>query len=577
MKRFAAILALLAMLCAVGAAAGETLTLGAWSEVARDAQTQLARLGYYEGEITGHYGDRSAAAMEAFKADFGLGEGSDADDAVLAVLFSTAYRPLQLGSHGSDVKRLQTRLLYLGYYGGKVSGNYLSATAESVKAFQTKMGLSATGSADLETQAALFSDQAVAKAEKASATPAPPVQEEIVSVPDGEQDLASNTVPYKKKYAYNSKGENVKLIQQRLTDLGYYSGPISGNFLGHTRNAVKAFQKQNAITVTGAVDEQTWNALFNDAHVVLPDEAPRPTPRPEQPAYHLVVDVTNQIVTAYARDEEGDYNVVIREMMCSSGTRENPSDAGDFVLSGYKTTWCYFPKWGDYARYWTRINSGIAFHSVIYNTVDVMDLSVRSYNRLGNRASHGCVRLLVSDAKWIYDYVEAGTIATITYKLPSDPELKASIIKPDLNKRTMLPYATPQPTQEPVYISGAKPPMPLNEMKKNDSGESVWWLQKKLTELGYYTGKCSGTYLDGTSAAVKAFQEAHGLRVTGTATLETLNLLYAEELRPVVTPTPVPTPTPVVMTTPEPEETPVPATLTPSPAPASISTPKPKE
>ena len=580
MKRLAMILTLLAMVCALSFAVGETLTLGTWSDAVRDAQTQLARLGYYEGEITGHYGQLTATAMEAFKADFGLGEGSDADETVLSVLYNTTYRPLQLGSHGSDVKRLQTRLLYLGYYGGKVSGNYLSATAESVKAFQTKMGLSATGNANIETQEKLFSDQAVAKAEKSNATPAPAVQEEIVSVPDGEQDLQDNTIPYKKKYAYNSKGENVKLIQQRLTDLGYYSGPISGNFLGHTRNAVKAFQKQNAIEVTGAVNEETWNALFNDAHVVLPDETPRATPRPEQPAYHLVVDVTNQIVTAYARDEEGEYTVVVREMMCSSGTKENPSDAGDFVLSGYKTTWCYFPKWGDYARYWTRINSGIAFHSVIYNTVDVMDLSIRSYNRLGNRASHGCVRLQVADAKWIYDYVEAGSIATITYKLPSDPELKASIIKPELNKKTMLPYETPQPTQEPIYISGAKPPLPLSEMKKNDSGESVWWLQKKLTELGYYTGKCSGTYLDGTAAAVKAFQEANGLRASGTATLETLNLLYAEELRPITTPTPVPTPTPeptptpVAMATPEPE-TDSDVTPQPTPTPARISTPNP--
>ncbi len=574
MKRLTVILLLTAALLLCAWASAETLTLGLWSENVRTAQIHLARLGYYEGEISGHYGERTAEAMTAFKQDFGLGEGSDADENVQAALAAAKYRPMQLGTHGNDVKRLQTRLLYLGYYGGKVSGNYLAATQEAVKAFQTKMGLSATGSADIATQELLFSDQAVGRSEKASATPAPPVQEDIVSVPDGEEDLQDNTIPYTKKYAYNSKGEKVKLIQQRLTDLGYYTGPISGNFLGHTRNAVKAFQKQNALDVTGAVDERTWNALFNDAHVVGANETPRTTPRPEQPAYHLVVDVTNQIVTAYARDENGDYTVVVKQMMCSSGTKENPSDAGDWIISGYKTTWCYFPKWGDYARYWTRINAGIAFHSVIYNTVSTTDLSVRSYDRLGRRASHGCVRLQVADAKWIYDYVEAGTICTITYKLPADPELKASIIKPALNKRTMLPVATPQPTQEPVYISGAKPPMPLTELKKNDSGEAVWWLQMKLKELGYYSGKCSGTYLDGTVAAVKAFQEANGLRASGVATVETLQKLYAKELTPVASPTPVPTPSPVPTASPVPMATPEPvedsATPTPHPTPRIV-------
>ena len=573
MKRLAILLMLLAALLTAGTAAGETLVPDSWSEAVLTAQTHLTRLGYYEGDITGHYGELTQAAMAAFMADFGLGEGP-ADESVQAQLAATQYRPLQLGSHGADVKRLQIRLLALGYYGGRVSGNYLAATAEAVRAFQTKVGLSATGNADIRTQEVLFSDQAVGAADRASATPAPAVQEEVVAVPDGEQDLEENTVPFRRRYAYNSRGDAVLQIQQRLADLGYYAGPISGNFLGHTRNAVREFQRQNALSVTGAVDEPTWNALFNDAHVVLPDEPARPTPRPEQPAFHLVVDVTNQIVTAYARDENGEYTVVIREMMCSSGTRENPSDAGDFILSGYHTTWCYFPKWGDYARYWTRINAGIAFHSVIYNTVDTMDLSVRSYNRLGNRASHGCVRLQVADAKWIYDYVTAGTVVTITYQLPADPELKASIIKPELNRRTMLPYATPQPTQEPIYISGARPPLPLTELRRGDSGTAVYWMQRKLAELGYYTGRCTGLYLDGTAAAVQAFQHANGLRASGTATVETLERLYARELAPVGSPTPAAASTPAPTATPEQLATPAPdqagaPEVTPTPAPAT--------
>ena len=137
-------------------------------------------------------------------------------------------------------------------------------------------------------------------------------------------------------------------------------------------------------------------------------------------------------------------------------------------------------------------------------------------------------------------------------------------------------------TREMLMSEDAK----YNKIELTMSGHDVIMVQERLYKLNYMTRREITGYFGGlTEAAVMAFQEANGLRVTGTATLETLNLLYAEELRPVTMPTPVPTPTPeptptpVIMTTPEPEaaETPVPPTPTPSPAPAPISTPKPKE
>ena len=221
---------------------------------------------------------------------------------------------------------------------------------------------------------------------------------------------------------------------------------------------------------------------------------------------------------------------MIREMLCSTGTVKNPSDPGDWVLNGRKAKWCYFPKWGSHARYWTRINSSIAFHSVIYNSVNTMDLSISSYKALGSRASHGCIRLSVADAKWVYDNLGEGTVVSIIEGLPVQQELRASLQKPELNKKTMLPYETPEPTPAPNYISGAEPPRPFRKMVRKDSGKDVYWMQCKLKELGYYTGKCSGTYLDGTRDAVKAFQKANGLSTNGVADIATLEKLYSVEL-----------------------------------------------
>ena len=511
-----------------------TLVLNDMGPDVKELQTHLAELGYYSGQITGRYGETTKSAVTAFQEDFGLEQSGQADSATQALLFATLYRPLHVGSSGTDVTRLQTRLTILGYYTGKITGVYLDATADAVKAFQEKMGMTATGDADGDTQSLVYSSDARSRSGAAVVTPEPEKDTEIV---DGNNPDAIETVAYKKRLAYGSSGKNVKLLQQRLTDLGYYEGPVSGNFQGNTRNAVKAFQTQNGLAVDGVVGKKTWDLLFNTASIVLPGDTPAPAATPEPVPFHITVDVNNQVVTVYSRDAEGEYTVVVRQMICSSGTKKNPSSIGDFTLNGRKARWCFFPKWGDYAQYWTQITSEIAFHSVIYARVDTKSLSIKSYNMLGQRASHGCIRLLVSDAKWIYDNVGKGTVVTIRDDLPTDPELKASVAKPALNKKNMLPVETPQPTAEPVYISGAEPPLPLEKLQKNNSSDAVYWMQKKLTELGYYSGKCSGTYL----AAVKAFQKDHGLKQTGTADVKTLEVLYADELaspKPIATPAP---------------------------------------
>ena len=494
-------------------------------------QYRLKDLYYLTSDATGIYDAATTAAVKSFQEDFGLEATGEADAKTQSLLFAAQYRPLKKGCTGDDVKELQTRLTVLGYYKGKVSGEYLDATEEAVRAYQEANGEEVTGIADVDTLAVLLQ----ASEESSDTTDTGTVMQ--------------GTVAYTERLAKGSTGTLVKQLQTRLTELGYYSGPISGNFLGKTMTAVKTLQKQNGVTVDGIVGEVTWNLIFNDASVVLPDATPKPTPTPTPVPYAITVDVANQVTTVYGLDENGEHTVIVRQMLCSTGTKSNPSDPGDWVLTGRKAKWCYFPKWGGHARYWTRINSSIAFHSVIYNAVDTKALAKSSYKNLGKRVSHGCIRLTVDDAKWIYDNCGEGTVVSIVEDMPADPELRASLKLPALNTKTMLPEETPEPTASPVYVSDSLPPMPLAQLKKNDSSEAVYWMQMKLTELGYYHGKCSGTYLDGTVQAVKDFQKAAGLKVTGTATVATLEALYADVLTtPTIEPTPTlaPTPTPIV-------------------------------
>ena len=70
---------------------------------------------------------------------------------------------------------------------------------------------------------------------------------------DDEETAANNGlvmpdrfIPFEKELKSGSSGKLVKQLQTRMTELGYYSGPISGNFARQTLRAVKTIQTQNA-------------------------------------------------------------------------------------------------------------------------------------------------------------------------------------------------------------------------------------------------------------------------------------------------------------------------------------------
>ena len=62
----------------------------------------------------------------------------------------------------------------------------------------------------------------------------------------------------KTAYAYDT---HMTEVQERLKDLGYYDGAITGNYDGATVTAIKNFQRDNGIYVSGAVGGVTANAL----------------------------------------------------------------------------------------------------------------------------------------------------------------------------------------------------------------------------------------------------------------------------------------------------------------------------
>ena len=67
----------------------------------------------------------------------------------------------------------------------------------------------------------------------------------------------------------NSHGHDVIVLQQNLIRMNYDLSKVSGNYDKETQEAVKAFQKDHKIKVTGIVNRETWWAIKSGKQNVI--------------------------------------------------------------------------------------------------------------------------------------------------------------------------------------------------------------------------------------------------------------------------------------------------------------------
>ena len=126
--------------------------------------------------------------------------------------------------------------------------------------------------------------------------------------------------------------------------------------------------------------------------------------------YYIKINRRQNCITIYTSDENGEYTVPYKAMICSTGLY-NATPRGTFHLS---TKYLWRELYGKvYGQYATRITGGVLFHSVPYYKKSKSALCTEKYNKLGQQASMGCVRLTVEDAKWIADNCPSGTTVEI--------------------------------------------------------------------------------------------------------------------------------------------------------------------
>lgn len=364
---------------------------------------------------------------------------------------SSDYKILEKGNAGKEIKALQQVLIELKYLSGTADGKFGSQTETAVKNCQEKNRLPVTGKADAMLQALLYEDRPRnADGDTVKAMTLPPI--DGVTIREG------------------SIGDAVEKMQERLSELRYYTGAVSGVCSRDTVLAVTSFQEKNGLKADGLAGGATQTKLYSDD--ALPKGAISVTPSPTTSSPIA----TPPGVTVRQGDESAAAKAVqkrLKELGYLSGTADG--------------------KFGN-----ASVTALIAFQS-----------------------RHG----LTQD----------GVAGTATQNL-----LFSSAALPAAGEVTPIPTSTPLTEQNVIVI------------QRGTRGVQVLNLQKRLTELGYYTAKMDSDYEAADIAAVKEFQKNNGLKADGIAGYETQRILYSGSAVPgsafTPSPSPAPTPTPDLST-----------------------------
>ena len=145
--------------------------------------------------------------------------------------------------------------------------------------------------------------------------------------------------------------------------------------------------------------------------------------------YSITVNRRTNTVTVYTKDDKGEYTVPVRAMVCSCGLGgEYTTITGDFSIY-FQEPW--HPLYdGVYGMFVSGFKDDFLFHSVPYETMQHDTLEAEEFNKLGEPASQGCVRMMVADVYWIMKNCDISTpVHVIDADSKSDPLGKPAAVK----------------------------------------------------------------------------------------------------------------------------------------------------
>lgn len=121
----------------------------------------------------------------------------------------------------------------------------------------------------------------------------------------------------------------------------------------------------------------------------------------------IKVSTAKQIVTVFDANDQ-----IIESFVCSTGLNgaDTETPTGTYKIAERGESF-FSQTYQQGAYYWTQFYGDYLFHSVPFDSNRVIEVAEAA--KLGTKASHGCVRLSIENAKWIYDNIPRGTVVVI--------------------------------------------------------------------------------------------------------------------------------------------------------------------
>ena len=416
------------------------------------------------------------------------------------------------GGKGEAVSRLQARLKELGYYAGELSGVFDAASVAAYLLFEGRNGLVADGVASGEDQEVLYGEAVINAEVEVTPTPAPTIEPPTRTLRKGDS------------------GEDVKGVQMRLMELGYFAGPVTGNYNAATQEAVRAFQKKSGLDDDGVLGVITRGVLYGKYAISI-----LPTPAPESAANG------NAQLTP-----EASYEPITREnvVIIRSGS------TGDAVLRlqlrleelGYynsRQDGIYLTDDIEAVRKFQKANglkvdgkAGYDTQTALYSENPVAG----DYNALAEEATQ-------------YETLRYGSfgdavttlqnrLITLGYLLGSadgnyGKNTKAAVKDFQKNNNLSADGVAGPLTLEKLYSDDVKDNKvsTTSTLRIGTISNAVADMQRRLIALGYLTGEADGNFGIKTSLALIAFQKANGLTADGVAGIKTLTKLNSANVK----------------------------------------------
>ena len=202
----------------------------------KQVQASLNASGYSAGPPDGALGPKSRAAISRYQSDNGLAATGEVNAELLTSLgIASAEKVASSAVNATTIRDIKQELQAHGYTSGNLNGTLDTVTQDAIRAYQTDAGLEATGEA----------------------------------TPELLQHLRRSNI----RNDSTDDAQMVLNIEDQLQRHGYAAGPVDGVIDDRTRQAIRAYQGDAGLAITGDADDALLAHLQTSNVKPLPSDS----------------------------------------------------------------------------------------------------------------------------------------------------------------------------------------------------------------------------------------------------------------------------------------------------------------